>query len=72
MNMQSLSYLLRFIGILLILPSLFSRNRVYQLLPGLEAFPRLLEVLFFAGIFVFLAGAVLHFIFRRSRKNSEL
>jgi hypothetical protein len=63
MNYATWTYLLRAVGILLLLPSLFY-DQFLAWFPGLED-RRVTMVLFVAGVTVFIVAAVAHFVLRR-------
>lgn len=63
MNYITWTYLLRGVGILLLLPSLFS-EQFLRWFPGLED-RRITMALFIAGVCVFVLAAVAHFVLRQ-------
>lgn len=63
MNYVTWTYLLRAVGILLLLPSLFY-DQFLAWFPGLED-RRVTMALFVAGVTVFTVAAVAHFVLRR-------
>ena len=68
MDLRTLSYVLRGIAILLILPSLFY-TQLINLIPILEEYPQIAGNLFISGVIVFLVGAILYFYDRSKGKK---
>jgi len=63
------TWVLRGLGILLLLPTLFA-DQFLRIFPGLED-PRISRALFYAGITLFLSGAILYYFFRRYAVRDE-
>lgn len=64
------TWILRTLGVLLLLPTIFA-DQFLRIFPGLED-PRIARVLFYAGISLFLSGAVLYYVFRRRPRSTDV
>ena len=63
------TYILRAIGILLLLPVMYPPPFL-RVFPGLED-PRVMRVLLWAGVFIFMAGAISYFIIRSVQRKQR-
>jgi predicted membrane channel-forming protein YqfA (hemolysin III family) len=63
------TYILRVLGILFVLVAFFGGHIICNLFPGLEG--KSLNPVFYAGIFFYLAGAVLYYFFNRRQHQSR-
>ncbi len=69
MHFSTWTYLLRGVGILLLLPSLFY-DQFLRWFPGLED-RRVTSALFIAGVSVFAIAAITHFVLRQRELRRE-
>jgi len=70
MDLRTITYILRGIGIVLLLPSLFY-SQLINLIPVLEEYPQVAGNLFITGVFVFLVGAGLYFYDRAKESRRK-
>lgn len=60
------TYVLRALGFVLVLLSLFGHSVILNLFPGLEG--RSINPIFYSGILVYLAGAILYFFINKKER----
>ncbi|MCK9182120.1 MAG: hypothetical protein M0P13_04465 [Fibrobacteraceae bacterium] len=60
-----LTYAFRVIGVVLVLFYFFGKNLLYRTFPGLQGYT--LSSMFYIGVLIYFAGAVLYYIFNRKK-----
>lgn len=64
-----ITYVLRFFGIAFVLVYFFGRALLLRLFPGLEGMS--INPIFYTGVAIYLAGAVLYYFFNRKRVKKQ-
>lgn len=64
-----LTYVLRVLGVVLVLVYFFGGNLVFNLFPGLEG--KSLNPVFYVGVLFYFAGAALYYLFNRQNRKSR-
>ncbi len=63
------TYVLRVLGVILVLIYFFGGSVVFNLFPGLEG--KSLNPVFYVGVLFYFAGAALYYLFNRQERESK-